>query len=102
MEFWSQTAWYWELVFNLLMLAIPTLAGVAVLGGSASLGWRTVHAVRRFWKMIRAAIDEPTDPAIIFLALKSGKSPEVISKFLVENGDLIVAGLPEEAKPQGG
>ena len=99
MEIWNQTNWWIELILNLCLYALPALAAVAVAG---ELGARTVIAVRKIWKLARPALDEPTDPAIIFLAGKSKKSPQVVSDFIVQIGDQIVAMMPEEAAPRGG
>lgn len=99
MEIWNDTQWWVELVFNVCLFVLPTLAGFATTG---ALGWRTIRITRRVWTVIRSGVDDATDPAILFLAAQSGKSSTAISKFLVATGDQIISLLPEESAPQGG
>jgi len=95
MELFSESAWYIQLLFNVLMLALPTLAGLAIAG---ELGAQTIKRTKKVYaEWVRPAIDEADDPAIKFLAGKSGRDPKWVSDQLIAVGDQVVALLPEEA-----
>ncbi len=94
MEIWSETAWYVQLIFNVLLLVLPTLIGLAVVSAG---GAKVVDTVRMLAKSIRPAIDEPTDPLVALLAERTGRRPETVRDFLTGNLDQIVALLPQEA-----
>lgn len=95
MELFNESAWYIEMLFNVGMVVLPTLAGVAA---SGELGAQVIKRTKKVYaEYLRPAIDEPTDPAIMLIATKTGKSPEWVSAQLIDNLDNVVGTLPEEA-----
>lgn len=94
MELWSQVEWYVQLVFNVLMFVLPTLIALAATGG---LGAVVIRSFKQVYKeFVRQAIDEPTDMLVVLLANKTGRDAALISRFLLDNLDAIVALLPED------
>lgn len=91
---WNESAWYLELIYNVLLFVLPTLAGAAV---STVFGAGVVRAFKWLWRTFRPLVDEPTDPLVVRIARESGKSPEFVSTFLTSNLDRVVALLPGEA-----
>lgn len=90
-DLWQATPEWLELVFNVLLLIIPALAAVAITTAS---GATVVATVQKSWKLIRPAIDEPTDPLILLLASRIGWTPEQVSAWLLENFGKVVGTLP--------
>lgn len=94
---WGESIWWLDLVWNVALVLLGTLApmaAVGVLGAGVIRSWRQVWA-----EWVRPALDQSTDPAIVFLAAKLGVKPDVLSKWLVERGDQIADVLPKEAQP---
>lgn len=93
MEIWNGTEWYVQLVFNVLLLILPTLIGLAIVNAS---GAKLVDTVRMLLNAIRPAIDEPGDPLIVLIAAKTGRKAEDVSDLLVGKVDEVIALLPGE------
>lgn len=90
---WSEADWWLNLLWNVVLLVLPALLAFE---GTARLQRR----VRYLWKnIIRKAIDQTTDPAVVYLAAKTDRTPDEVSAFLVSSGDQIIALMPEEAEP---
>lgn len=94
MELWTQSDWYIELMLNALLFILPTIAVVA---GTGELGSQVIKYTRAIWDAVRPAIDQPTDPAILYIAAKSKREPAEVSDLLVKIGDEIVELLPNES-----
>jgi cell division protein FtsX len=88
---WGETAWYVRLLFNLLMVALPTLAGIALLSAS---GTKVVSTARSLLQTVRPAVDQPTDPIVLLIAQKTGRTPDEVCAWLAGNIDVIIAALP--------
>lgn len=91
MELNQSTLDWLELLFNICLLIIPAL--LAVGAGAASLA-SIVKTARWLWSVIRPTVDEVTDPAIIYLASKTGMSPAWISEYILKHGDALIGVLP--------
>jgi len=89
---WTDTAWYLELLWNVCLFALPTLAGLAVLTAS---GGAVIKIARTSWRMTRPFVDEANDPLILFLAAKTGHDPAQLAAWLIARGDEVIALLPE-------
>jgi hypothetical protein len=93
MDIWNDTAWWVELVFNVCLFILPTIAGIAATG---TLGLKTVKWVRLAWKEARAMVDEPSDFVVRLIAARTGRTPEQVSKFIISNLDAVIAVLPDD------
>lgn len=93
MEFFPETAWYLEALFNGAMAVLPTLAVVAATG---ELGARVIKSTRKAWKTIRPGVDEADDLAVQYIAKITGRDPQDVRDFLVSAGDQIAAIMPEK------
>ena len=94
---WSESSWWLELVFNVLMLVLPTLAALAA---ASVFGASVIRAIKTIWReWLRPALDEPTDPLVKIIADKTGRKPETVSKWLTESIDDVIALLPAESVP---
>jgi hypothetical protein len=100
MELWTETNEWIQLCFNVLMLVLPVLAGVAA---TSVFGAAMINAIKRFYaEWLRPAIDEPTDPIVALIAQRMKRDPQVVVDFIVSNLDAVIAVLPEEAAPKAG
>lgn len=88
---WHESAWWLEVVFNVLIVLLPTLAGAAVL---AAGGLRTITVVRDGWRKLRPLVDEPSDLIVRQIAERTGRDPQQVSAFITSNLDRIVELLP--------
>lgn len=90
---WQDTAWYVQLIFNLLLFALPTLAGLAAL---SKFGALTIQTARDVWTLLRPALDQPTDRLIMEIARRVGADPTEVSEFLTRNIDGVIMLLPDK------
>ena len=93
MEIWNGTEWYLQLVFNILLVILPALIGLAVISAS---GRKTVSTIKMLFKSFRKAVDEDHDPLIVLIAAKTGYKPQQVSDLLVTKVDEVIALLPGE------
>jgi len=95
---WTETPQWLSLLWNILLIVLPTLAATAALTAG---GAGVVKTVRWAWAQARPLIDEPTDPLANLIAARTGRTPEQVVDFVVSHIDRIVALLPTEAQPAG-
>jgi len=88
MELWQTTNEWLEVVFNVLMIVLPPLI-VAV--GATEFGKRLLAFVIAAYKELRKLFDEPGDFLVRAVAVKTGRDPKVVSDFLTNNLDKVVA-----------
>lgn len=75
LKLWADTIDWLNILFNVLALVLPTLAGLAaVVATSHGLGAVVTRAVG----FVRPALDEATDPAIVALAEQFHTTPEQV------------------------
>lgn len=96
MDIWAGAHWYVILVYNILLVVLSTLIGLAVVTVS---GAKLIDAIRLLLKAIRPAIDEPSDWFVGLIAAKTGRTREAVSGFLVQKLDEVAALLPAEGIP---
>lgn len=84
---WTESSTWLEIVFNVLLVLLPTLAGAAALsvGGLRVLAW-----ARDAYRTLRPWIDEPGDPLIKAIAEKTGRKPEDVTAFMTSNLDRVI------------
>lgn len=92
MELWNNTNTILEVVYNMLLIVLPVLAGLAA---TTAFGAGLIRTVRWAWGVMRPAVDEPTDPAIVWLSEKTGRTATWLSEFIISNGDQVIGLLPE-------
>jgi len=98
MEVWNATPEILQVVWNIALIVLSTLATAAAAG---ALGGGAIKAARWAWQQARPMLDEPTDPAVEYIAKKSGRAPKAVSEFIIARGDEIIALLPKEAEVPG-
>ncbi len=97
MDLWNETAWYVPVLFNVLLIVLSALAGLAV---ASEFGAQTIKSVRKLYQTMRPAIDEETDPIILLIAARLKLPPKTVRDFILGNLDKVIAVLPQEAIPQ--
>ena len=90
---WGDSARWLEIVFNVLLIVLPTLAGAAALTVG---GLRTLKLARDAWRLLRPLVDQPTDTLVRLIAQQTGRPAEQVSEFLTGNLDKVVSLFPLE------
>lgn len=97
LNIWNESSEWLEIVYNILLLVIPALATLAATSVFGAGLVRSIKIFLREWA--RPAMDEPTDPLVKLIAERTGRKPDVVSKWAVERIDDIIGVLPEEGQP---
>jgi len=97
LNIWSESSEWLEIVYNVLLLVIPALAGLAA---TSVFGAGLIRSIKLFWReWLRPALDDPTDPLVKLIAERTGRKPEDVSKWLTERIDEVIGVLPDEGQP---
>ena len=92
---------YVDDVVLLIVLLTPTIAAIYLAGKvlvqALQAGGNVAKEGRAFWRAVRGLADEPSDPLVLAIAAKTGKTPAQVVKSLTGLVDQIIAIMPEES-----